>query len=316
MLITALAEAGDLLQEPRYIKAAERAVDTLWQSQRTVEGKLWRVNLNGKASIPARQDDYVHFSEALLALYDVTGNPARLQQARVLCDEMLDKFLDNTSGTLFMGQDELLFTQPKDAYDSALPSGNAVAVRVLSKLAKRTENQAYADYASKILQAFSGEIIKHPAGYAYMLAQLDEIKNGEPGSRQYASRGAVKINANLSKQHKLNITLDIAEDWHVNAHQPLQESLIATEISLKNNTHWQLESVSYPKPTLETLRFEKQPLALYQGQIQIQARLRKISESKHFPVHVTLQLQTCNQENCLAPETISLEVFEQPFPNI
>jgi DsbC/DsbD-like thiol-disulfide interchange protein len=103
--------------------------------------------------------------------------------------------------------------------------------------------------------------------------------------------------------------MDIAKGWHINAHQPLQETLIATEISLKNDNYWHLESVSYPEPALKTLRFEKKPLALYHGQVQIQARLKPKSEQNHVPLQLNLQLQTCNQESCLPPETISLLVF-------
>ena len=75
---------------------------------------------------------------------------------------MVDKFMDASSGTLVMGKDQWLFTQPKDAYDGALPSGNAVAVRIFNRLFKRTGQERYSDYATKILQAFSSNILQHP----------------------------------------------------------------------------------------------------------------------------------------------------------
>ncbi len=203
MLITALAEAGDRLAEPCYIDAAKRASGTLWKKQRPKDGVLWRVSLDNKSSISARQDDYVHLSEALLALYDISGDPLYLEQAQALVDEMLEKFLDSASGALVMGRERLLFHHPKDSYDGALPSGNAVAVRVLSRLARRTGETAYADHAARIVQAFADSINRQPSAYAYLLAQFDEMQNGETGPRQYAARGAVKIEAKRIKQpHK------------------------------------------------------------------------------------------------------------------
>lgn len=307
MLITALAEAGDILKEPRYSDAAQRAADFLWRSQRPERGILWRVNLQGQASIPGRQDDYVHFCEALLALYDLDGNPLRLQQAAELADEMLDKFLEASSGALIMSQDEILFTQPKDGHDGALPSGNAVAVRVLTRLASRTGKAEYADSAGKILQAFSGDIAQQPSAYAYMLAQLDERLNGETGPRQYAAGGAIRITARHETPYTLDITIDIAEGWHINAHQPLQQDLIATAVELQEQSPWQLQEVHYPEATLEKVRYQANPLALYQGRVQIQVRLAATHESAG-PIHLQLQLQACNQDSCLAPETIRLSI--------
>ena len=43
LMITALAEAGDRLDEPRYLAAARRAAEILWQHHRRADGGLWRV---------------------------------------------------------------------------------------------------------------------------------------------------------------------------------------------------------------------------------------------------------------------------------
>ena len=313
MVITALAEAGELLSEPLYIHAAETAADAIWDTQRPEKGGLWRVNLDGKASIHARQDDYVHLIEALLALYDATDNSVRLQQALSLSEEMRDQFLDTSSGALVMSRESLLFTQPKDAYDSALPSGNSVAVRVFSRLAERTGKSGYRENAAKILQGFSGGIVRHPVSYAYMLAQLDELENGETGSRRYASEGAVKINTGLVKKNGqiiLVVDLNIADGWHINANRPLQADFIATEVSLEKGGGWFLGSVSYPEVSLESLKLEKNAVALYQGQVQIRVEILPESDQAVYPVHLKLQLQSCSQDVCLPPESIILLCYE------
>jgi len=310
MLITALIEAGDILNEPRYINAAKTATASLWDSQRTKDGDMWRINLNNKASIPAKQDDYAHFSEALLTLYDVTNNESYLQMAQQLTDEMVKHFLDSRSGTLNMGTNKLLFTQPKESYDGALPSGNAVAVRIFNRLYNRTGQEKYSDYATKILQTFSSGIIQQPAAYSYMLAQLDELKNGELGAHQYAARSAIKVDGKIemlgANQYKLNIHFKVKPDWHINANKPLQKQLIATTINVMDSQNWQLSNIQYPPAELIKTAFDKEPLALYQGNFIISADITTKTRLNTKPVNINLNLQACNQNSCLAPELLTL----------
>lgn len=314
MLITALAEASELLKEPRYLQAAERAADTLWVNQRPDASTLWRVNLDGKTSIPARQDDYVHFAEALLALYDVTGKPDYLHQAQSLAEAMLDQFTDKATGTLVMGRDSLLFTHPKDAYDGALPSGNAVAVRVLTRLANRTGKQQFRRQAQQILQAFSGSMTRQPGAYAYMIAQMDEMQFGESGLHQYAADGAVKINYCLSEhnqQFELLIKIQIADGWHINSTVDEQGLSTSPKLELPENPGWQLSSIKLPKPTLKTLHFSDDSLSLFEGSIELKSALTTTKTIPTFPIFLSLQLQACNQQTCLPTETINLNAYEQ-----
>ncbi len=311
MLITALAEAGDLLDESRYINAAAKAADFLWRTQRPEQGLLWRVFLDGKSSIIARQEDYAHFVEALLTLYDVCGEPVRLEQAGALCDEMLDKFMDSSCNTLVMGRDKLLFTHPTEAYDGALPSGNAVAVRVLGRLARRSGKKLYHDYAEKIVRAFSGSLIKQPAAYAYMLAQVEEMKRGETGLRHYAVQGAIKIKAVPRKTGDsiaVELNLVLAGGWHIVAPSAMDVEPSTLQIRLEDENDWSLHAVAYPEAV--TIAIEGEPKRGYQGSIQIVGRLSPKTAQAAFPVKMALQLQACNDKVCLAAETIRFRLYQ------
>ncbi len=311
MLITALAEAGDILNEPRYIDAAKKAAASIWKSQRPAQGKLWRINLDNKASIVAKQSDYAHFAESLLALSDITDDQIYFNRARELADEMVDQFMDASSGTLLMGKDQLLFTQPKEAYDGAIPSGNAVAVRVFNRLFNRSGTDVYNDYATKILQGFSESIMRQPMAYAYMLAQLDELKKGEMGAHLNAARSAIKVDAKLSElntdQYNLTVHFKIKPDWHINGHKPLQKQLIATKINV-DDQQWQLSDIQYPQAELIQTNFNKETLALYQGEFKITANLIAKESTIYKPIKIDLTLQACNQDSCLAPELLTLLV--------
>jgi DsbC/DsbD-like thiol-disulfide interchange protein len=219
-----------------------------------------------------------------------------------------------------MGNEEILFTQPKSTHDGATPSGNSVAVRILSRLARRTGKLEYENLANGVLKAFSGSISEYPASYAYMLAQLDELLNGEIASRQYAARGAIRLSGRIDRtrnhQYELIVDLDIAEGWHVNASKPLHEDLIPTKISIALDDWWELESLQYPEAFMKKVDFEEQPLALYQGRIQIRSKLKPKSKNNMgrsaFPINISVQIQACNEEACLPPETVKLSVILAP----
>ncbi len=320
MLITALVEASDILNESKYLEAAKVAADSLWQLQRPKKDIFWRINLDNKPSIKAKQDDYAHFSEALLSLYDLTNDVTYLQKAEELTNEMVDKFLDTSTGTLVMSKDQLLFTHPKDAYDSALPSGNAVAVRIFNRLFNRTGKEKYNEHSSKILQAFSTSITEIPHAYTYMLAQLDELKNGEVSAHQYATRGAVKVDAEIdnmaNNQYGLRIHVKTKAGWHINSDKPLQKDLIATTVTVVNEQLWQLEAIQYPQAELVKTNFGDKSLALYQGDFTISAKLTTKAGFKIEPIKIQLNLQACNQDSCLAPEALVFFLVQNSHKHI
>jgi len=91
MTIAALARAGDLLDEPRYLAAASRAADFLLRQLRDDEGRLLHTWRGGHAKLPAFLDDYAFFVRGLLALDAATGEPRWLSAAARLSDEMEER---------------------------------------------------------------------------------------------------------------------------------------------------------------------------------------------------------------------------------
>ncbi len=110
----------------------------------------------------------------------------------------------------------------------------------------------------------------------------------------------------------LELAIQIPEGWHINAHHPLGESLIPTELRPGQQparvATW--PPVTYPSPVQQKLAFQHDPLLVYEGNIQLQATL----EHKRTPgnggatlLDLELQLQACSDEVCLPPETIQLQ---------
>jgi uncharacterized protein YyaL (SSP411 family) len=310
MMITTLAMAADILEERRYLEAAQGAAHFI--SSKLKKGhELWRISLDSSVSIPALQEDYAYFAEALISLYDVSSENIWLEHAKEIADGMLQHFWDEPQGGFFISRkdDIPLIARPKSPDDGAIPSGNAVSVRVLAMLATRTGIERYRDKANATLNGFSSAIAENPSRYAYMLLAADELLHGEVGIQRYGARGVVKATARLAQQGEntwLVIEMNIRDGWHINAHHPLQDNLIATEVSPdKPQKGWQLGQIDYPKPTHRSLSWEQTTLALYEGTIRLRGQLiPQTSMDRTNLVSIKLKFQACDDKMCLPPEQL------------
>ena len=104
---------------------------------------------------------------------------------------MLEHFADS-QGTLYDTSDdhETLITRPRDLQDNATPSGNAMAVTALLKLAGFTNEIRYVDIARQALAQMQPMMSQYPLGFgqwlqalSYALSKPREIAIvGDPGS--------------------------------------------------------------------------------------------------------------------------------------
>ncbi len=307
MMLESLALAAEVLQQPRYLIAAEKTANWLWKINRQTSGELWRIHWQGRSSVSGNQQDYAYFASALIKLYDYTGEVHWLTKAEQLSELMLSLFWDDARGGFYMNslaENEALMVRPKDIMDNALPSANAVAVKVLAQLSRRTANLQYPNKASAALSAFSAQIKQQATSYTGLLTAAAMLNDAEIGTIQYAAKGAVTLRAKRSADHQLLIDIAIKPGWHINSHSPRQDYLIPTTISLSDDP---LDNIIYPPAGLKKLSFGQQELALYENQLKLTAALP--SAYKNRPViTIQAQLQACDDKHCLAPETIRLVV--------
>ncbi len=309
MMINAFAEAGDALGEPKYLDAAIRAANRIWQINRQSPGHLWRAHFSGKSSIEASQPDYAYLGEAMLMLFDATQDSLWLERTREVVDAMLRRFWDDDQGGFFLGTVEVggasLPSRPKDLYDNSTPSGNAVALRVLTHMWYRTGEDRYRQHAEELIAAFSPALAQYPSAFGYLLTAASDLLSGESGSRRYLARGKVRVDAVVNAD-LLSVQIDIAPGWHINAHEPLQDYLVPTTLTAADN---QSLDVQYPAATRKTLGFQQSELALYEGSVALSATMPKLSAlDGRSMVPLSLQLQACNDEVCLPPEPITLNL--------
>src|SRR4051812_899526 len=180
LMISALAEAGAVLDRPDYREAAERAADFVLGQMRDGDGRLLRTWKDGQAKLNAYLEDHAFLLEALLALYEATFEPRWFAEARALADAILARFADPQGGGFFAtsSDHEQLVVRRKDIEDAPIPSGSSSAAVDLLRLAALTGEDRYAQAAVSHLRLVGELAGRHPQAFAHALVALDLHVNG------------------------------------------------------------------------------------------------------------------------------------------
>ncbi len=174
MMIAAFAEGYRALGDPRYLAAAERAID--FAMTRLWDGRaLRRSYKDGVARFNAYLEDYALMAGAMIDTYEASLDSRYLEQARALAEVILERFSDREKGGFYFTSDdhEELITRAKPAFDGSTPSGNSAAVMTLLRLHAYTGEERYANQAARTLELFADLIEKQPFAFAHMLEAAD-----------------------------------------------------------------------------------------------------------------------------------------------
>jgi uncharacterized protein YyaL (SSP411 family) len=174
LAVSAFLDAYQTFGTPSYLFIAERAL-TFLIDYALKDGLVFRTVHDGKGRIAGYLDDYVCLAAAFIDAFEATSHGWYLEQARAVTDPLLSRFWDDTGGGFFFtGRDhEPLIYRMKSGMDSALPSGNAVAVQVLLRLFSLTGEQRYYSHAERTLQVFRHLMDQNAYGASAMLCALD-----------------------------------------------------------------------------------------------------------------------------------------------
>jgi len=205
LMIASLAQAGFVLDEPKFIQAAKKSADFILQTMKTKDGKLLHRYRHGDAAIAAHLDDYAYLVWGLTELYEASFDASYLKEALSLNQQMLNNFTAPQGGFYTTANDaEALPVRPYDAWDGALPSGNAVAAFNLLRLARMTSDNKLEDAANKIFVGFSTLINQVPMGFIHLMsakqrADGDGFEIVLAGDK-YSQKGQAMLDA-LRKKH-------------------------------------------------------------------------------------------------------------------
>ncbi len=185
LAISALARAGAVLAEPRYVDAALAAADLLvavhlgsGSGAGHGPNRLVRVSRDGVAGAPAGQlDDQACVAQAFLTLHQVTADPDWLTLARALLDGIEAHFLSGAAVFDTADDAEELILRPSDLSDNATPSGRFAAADAFLTYAALSGDVSARGVAERLLRGI-GSLAPRQArfvgrGLATAVAHLD-----------------------------------------------------------------------------------------------------------------------------------------------
>ncbi len=295
LMIRALAHGGNVLGEEKYTQAAKKAAKFLLSEHLTPDGGLFRSSRDGVKKYAGMLDDYSFLADALKSLGD--------SRAAEITSLMTARFADSGDGAFFFTEASAsdLIVRQKIGSDSPLPSGNAVAARVLIAL-----DQTAA--ARRTLTAFAQQLDSHGEGMSAMvqaaLAYVQqsgplEIAAGpaqpaQPQAPEEIAAGVVTMGAGWDGPATFRLTFDIAAGYHLNAH-PAGEGLVPTEVAVEGAV---VKSVDYPPGKDKTFEFADQPIPVYEKQVVLRVHF---ADEPTGRMTVSIVYQACTDSACLPP---------------
>jgi uncharacterized protein YyaL (SSP411 family) len=176
LMISALARGAQVLGEPALLAAAIRAVEfverELWDASRGVLFRCWR---GSRGAAEGFADDYAHFTQGLLDLYEATFDARWLAWAARLQAKMDELFWDEARGGYLNSAagDAHLVLRLKEDYDGAEPAPSSVAALNLLRLGAIFHDETRRERGVKCIEAFRAQWSRAPHALPQMLCALE-----------------------------------------------------------------------------------------------------------------------------------------------
>jgi uncharacterized protein YyaL (SSP411 family) len=135
LMLGSLAQAHQVLGDPKYLKAAQNAARFL-KSHLYKNDKLLRRFRQGEARHPGGLDDYAYLIQGLITLYETDFDEHWIEWATILQKKQDELFWDSKAGGYYLSEKNANFlpVRKKEFADGARPNSNAVTVLNLLRL--------------------------------------------------------------------------------------------------------------------------------------------------------------------------------------
>jgi uncharacterized protein len=176
LMISALAHAGVVFNQPAWIALAERAFDFVANGM-SVEGRLRHSYRAGTMTASATASDYANMIAGAIALHQAT-NTERYLTAAIAWAKVLDGhyWVTETGGYATTADDTLdVLVRLRTATDDAVPSPNAAMLTNLTHLFLLTGEARYGDRAEVLLSSFLAEVARSPTLHTGFLANAIDV---------------------------------------------------------------------------------------------------------------------------------------------
>lgn len=118
--------------------------------------------------------------------------------------------------------------------------------------------------------------------------------------------GASAVDLSAGGSGELSIPVSIQPGYHINANPATFDYLIATELTVDKSDGITFGKPVYPASEKRKFQFAEQPLAVYEGNVQIKVPLQAAAGAARGKRTLALHLrvQACDEEKCFPPATL------------
>lgn len=110
---------------------------------------------------------------------------------------------------------------------------------------------------------------------------------------------------------QLALVLDIAEGYHINSHQPTEDFLIPTGVTVQAPETLQVGAAVYPRPERRSYPFApNKQLSVYEKRavIKFPLTVKPTTIPGEYTLKAKIRYQPCSEKVCYPPSTRELEI--------
>jgi thioredoxin:protein disulfide reductase len=117
------------------------------------------------------------------------------------------------------------------------------------------------------------------------------------------------VKAKIGSTVEVRLPLELRDGFHVNSNAPLDKTLIPLKVTWTDGLMGSTKVV-FPKPTLETFKFSKEPLSVFTGTFDVVTTFKVAPTAPPGPTAIngTIRYQACNDKGCQFPTTLNVAV--------
>ena len=215
LMIGAYAKAAQVLKEPRYLEAAQRAAQF-------IKAKLWdkaglkRRYRAGESRFAGVLNDYAFLIDGLLVLYQTNFEEQYLRWAIELQVKQDGLLWDEKDGGYFFSAAAEVIFKKKELVDGAVPSGNSVALHNLVRLYALTFDAEYRVKRDRLAALMADVSQRFPSSFPRALIAMDfGLDNGKeialivPGGDSRKDLKVKQLVAELQSDFLPNVVLAV-----------------------------------------------------------------------------------------------------------
>jgi len=338
LMFGALAYAGRVLEEPRFIAAASEAADFVLKHMTFPDGRLMRSRRLGVNGGPGYLEDYAFVIAGLLdlshAFEDQPTATAFIDAAHRLAERAHELFADETGleGVLFDVERDAgdLFVRARSTHDGAIPCGTSVHFHNLLAL-------RHNDRAAGLLSGIAETLQEMPLGIAngaraalrvltdatFRDTTLANRLRGTPATKPetdtsftpveiYSSEE--RLSVGLDTPASMKLVLQIAAGYHVIAADPWVDNskssvrgLLPFRVHVVGGTGVKVYADYPPGSAYDAAPEVMGKPRVYEGRLEFEVAVELDGELKGRPM-LAVTFQACSGTECLAPRTAELDI--------